>query len=67
MQAGKLNRRITVERIEEDLDDSGYPTETWKTYCKRWASVQPLQGRERFEAQQYEFSRTLSPFLYIPV
>ena len=54
MQAGKLNRRITVEQVTESQDTSGFPSETWATYCKRWASIVPLRGRERFEAQQFE-------------
>jgi SPP1 family predicted phage head-tail adaptor len=55
MQAGKLNRRITVQSIPETQDASGFPSEgTATTYCKRWASVTPLRGRERFEAKQFE-------------
>jgi SPP1 family predicted phage head-tail adaptor len=57
MQSGKLNRRIIVEQVTESQDASGFPGESWATYCKRWASVIPIGGifsREEFAARKFE-------------
>lgn len=55
MKAGKLDRRITVQRQGEATDD-GYTTQpgALEDYCTRWASWKPANGRETFEAQGRE-------------
>lgn len=54
LSAGDLDRRIRIEVGTETAhpNGSGEQVTTWATLARVWASVQPLQGRERFTAQQ---------------
>ncbi|MCK9497108.1 MAG: phage head closure protein [Dehalococcoidia bacterium] len=52
MRAGRLDRRITLQRFTATQDAYGEPIETWADYVTVWARVEPLRGRERFEAQR---------------
>lgn len=52
MKAGRLRHRVELQSATETADSYGEPTFTWSTYAHRWASVEPLQGRELFTAQQ---------------
>jgi|RhiMethySRZTD1v2_1073278.scaffolds.fasta_scaffold985257_2 head-tail adaptor len=52
MRAGRLDRRIAVQRKAMVLSDSGQPTETWNTISTRWAYVVPVSGDERFSQPQ---------------
>lgn len=54
--AGTLRRRITIQRVTETQDDQGQVVETWATLATRWASIEPLQGREFFASQQLDES-----------
>jgi SPP1 family predicted phage head-tail adaptor len=49
---GDLRHRITIEQVIETTDANGTITEEWITFATRWASVEPLEGRELFEAHQ---------------
>ena len=46
MRAGRLDKRVSLERIDPGEDDHGEPLETWSTLAVRWASIEPLNGRE---------------------
>lgn len=49
MRAGKLDRKVTLQRKAVTHSSSGQPIETWETLAgRRWASVGPLQGDEKF-------------------
>lgn len=58
MEAGKLDKRITIRQPvatrnshgEDENDWTGGGTEFWK--C--WAEIEPLSGREYFLAQQVQ-------------
>ncbi len=50
--AGTLKDRITVQSVTETRSGSGQVNEAWATFATRWASVEPLQGREFFDSQQ---------------
>lgn len=52
MKAGKLRHRVTIQRVTETLDSFGQPTLTWAKLHDRWAAVEPLSGRELFNAQK---------------
>jgi Phage head-tail joining protein len=47
-----LRHRITIEQVTEQTDVNGPITDTWSHIPSRWASVEPLEGRELFEAHQ---------------
>lgn len=52
MKAGQLDQRVTVERLSGGVDELGQPLpDTWVPLFTRWASVEPLQGREFIAAQ----------------
>ena len=46
MQAGKLDQRVTIQRLVEGVDDYGQPINEWEDVGSYWASVEPLRGRE---------------------
>lgn len=51
-QAGKYRHRIEFQAPTETPDSFGQPVQDWVTYATRWASVEPLSGRELVRAQQ---------------
>ncbi len=55
MQAGRLDRLITVQRKTQTIGEDGHPTDVWSTLGaqRRPASVRPVRGDERFTAPQY--------------
>ena len=54
MRAGKLDRLITLQRKDSVASSSGQPIDTWEDLVsRRWASVAPVRGDERFTAPQY--------------
>lgn len=50
MQAGKLDRRITLERASITLDDFGGQVEAWVVLATVWAEAIPVSDRERWRA-----------------
>lgn len=51
MQAGKLRHRVTIQQKTTTQDPEGMTTETWTNVATVWAAVEPLKGREYFQAQ----------------
>ncbi len=54
MTAGALRHRVVVEQTTESQSASGAVSDTWTAFATRWASIEALTGRERFEAQQLD-------------
>lgn len=52
MRAGRLRHKVTIQEVTETPDAYGEPSESWTTYAERWASIEPLAGREYFAAKQ---------------
>lgn len=53
MNIGKLDRRITLERLEQSVDTStGEPVESWVPFATVWAAYMPVSGNEPFTASQ---------------
>ncbi|WP_339684235.1 phage head closure protein [Gimesia maris] len=52
MEAGKLRHRIDIQQASESRNDLGEVNESWSSLSERWASIEPLQGRELEHAQQ---------------
>lgn len=46
MDAGKLDRRIVIERSVNLIDATGDQVEDWRELTKRWASFRTQGGRE---------------------
>ena len=52
MRAGLLRHRIVIQSSTESRDTIGGVTKTWTNDATLYGTVSPLNGRERFEAQQ---------------
>lgn len=62
MRAGLLRKRITLQRSTSTQDTFGADVVTWADVGGRWASVEPLAGRE-FEDGQQNISRIETRFV----
>src|SRR5918911_953304 len=52
MKFRQLRHRIIIQSLEVAADELGGGTETWTDFATCWAHVRPLQGNERYQAQQ---------------
>jgi SPP1 family predicted phage head-tail adaptor len=53
MRAGRLDRKIDIQRKTVTVSPSGAPIETWNNLAaNRWAYVAPASGDERFSDPQ---------------
>lgn len=52
MQIGTLRHRITLQSYTAAPDSYGDPIKAWSDLADVWAAVEPLTGREYFQAQQ---------------
>ncbi len=52
MRAGKLDRRITIQRATAASNDRNEPIQTWSDLVTVWAQQRPNRGQERFTAQE---------------
>lgn len=51
IRPGLLNKRVEIQRItSQPATDAGGYTEVWATFAKRWASINPLRGKEYLQA-----------------
>lgn len=54
MESGRLRQRVQIQAASESLGGFGDAVQTWTTVATRWASVEPLSGRELWQAQQVQ-------------
>ena len=52
MRAGKLDRRVTIQRATTAPNGFNEPVETWTDVATVWAQQRPNRGAERFSAQE---------------
>lgn len=50
LAAGPMDRRITLERFSETVDQFNEPVKVWSVLAERAASYEPLSDGERFRA-----------------
>lgn len=62
MRSGLLRKRITLQRSTSTQNSLGEDVVTWANLGSRWASVEPLAGRE-FENAQQNVSRIETRFI----
>jgi len=60
MRAGKLKKRVVIQKNTPTQDAYGSEVESWATFATRWASVEPLKGQEFFAAQQTDAALTVA-------
>lgn len=49
---GKLRNKIVIQQHSGNKDSCGQPDDVWPDYKTVWASIEPINGREFFAAQQ---------------
>lgn len=54
MNAGRLRHRVVIHQLTETQSTLGEPVHSYTTGATVWASIEPLQGRELFQAQQFQ-------------
>lgn len=59
MRAGKLRHLVQLQNLESGQDDYGAPFNEWADGDAVYASVEPLNGRELFSAQQVNAETTV--------
>lgn len=52
MQAGRLNRRVTIKQLVEGQDEIGQPIQTWADLATVWANIKHKSGAESIRADQ---------------
>lgn len=52
MDAGELDRRITLQRVSETDDGYGTVAGAWNDIATVWAKLMPMSGAERLAALQ---------------
>jgi SPP1 family predicted phage head-tail adaptor len=52
MKAGSLRHRVTLQQLTISQGTSGDLVEAWGDVATLWAAVEPLSGREYWQAQQ---------------
>jgi SPP1 family predicted phage head-tail adaptor len=59
MNPGELNKKVTIERPVDTPDaQTGAPVRTWEDVATVWAKIEPLAGREFWQAQQSQSAVT---------
>ena len=52
MRSGRLNRRVTIQRLTVTKDEYNADIESWEDAATLWAHIEPLRGREYWQAKQ---------------
>lgn len=59
MNVGNLNKRITIQKLTNTVNENGFNEEVWATHKTVWSSVNNLFGREFFEAKAVQAEKTI--------
>lgn len=59
MRSGDLRHRITLQQKQLTKDQEGIATENWVDVATVWAAVEPLKGREYFQAAAVNAENTV--------
>lgn len=54
LAAGKLNKRVTIQKKSVTRAANGEEVVTWVTHLIVWAAIAPIRGREFFAAAQLQ-------------
>ena len=52
MRGGRLRHRVIIQTPTEVNDSRGQAIKTWATFATVYAAVEPISGREYFDAAQ---------------
>lgn len=59
MNIGDLRHRVTIQHKVSGKDEDGLPVEEWRPLAEIWAAVEPLQGREFWQAKAVQSEATV--------
>jgi SPP1 family predicted phage head-tail adaptor len=59
MDAGRLDKRVTIQSQASTRNAIGEPVKSWSDFATVWAGVEPLQGREFWAQQQVQSAVTI--------
>ena len=60
MRGGRLRHRVLIQRPDPTVDAMGQPVRGWSDVVCGWsASIEPLNGREYFRAQESQSETTV--------
>lgn len=59
IRAGRLDRKIIIERATETISSMGHPSKTWSTHKERRAEVVPVSGAEAMKFEREVSSEIL--------
>lgn len=51
MRAGDLRHRVTIQQLVTVYDEYNQPVEMWQDLTTVWAAIEPLSGREYWQAK----------------
>ena len=54
MRAGRLRHRVNIQSRTQARNAHGEMVDAWLTTETRWAGVEPMTSRERFDSQQVQ-------------
>ena len=52
MRSGRLNKRVTIQELSISKDQFNADIESWADVITVWAHIEPLRGREYWQAKQ---------------
>lgn len=58
MNIGDLRHKVTIQTKSVTRGTAGQEVETWADTATKWASIEPLTGREYWQAQQINAEMT---------
>ncbi len=58
MRIGPLRHLSTIEELAQGKDTAGGIVKTWGNFAKRWASVRPIRGTERWYSKEKHSTAT---------
>jgi len=59
IEAGQFRHRVSVQQLAGGQDETGQEEAGWAEIAQRWASIEPLSGREFFQGKQLEAEVTV--------
>lgn len=67
MNIGRMNKRITFEKITESEDELGQMCQRYEAVRTVWATITPTRGGEYYEAQKLREELTFKIYVrYLP-
>ena len=58
IEAGSLDRRITIQQASDERNADGQMVRTWTDWARPWAQVSPIGWRDLLQAGSVEADRT---------